>query len=357
METLPKPDIVATIASVWGSLDYSNKVRNVGNGWEGHFSCPSPHHDDSTPSFVVHRADNRFHCFGCGIKGDSWDVLSISMTGDNVNGNFPAVIDEAVRLGLVVRLGDELYKLGKTAEPTPVKASPAKQSVAMDKQFALKQLKSWQNLLRAQGMRIYIQHGLSYTSMEHFGVGYTGNVVTGGVPTDSIAYPHFIRGELRGIKFRKVDLNVPKEDRFRAYEGGRFTIYNGDALLADDKRYIILTEGEKDVITLHSHYLNAVAIPAAGWKDDYASYFSAFEKVFIFADNDPAGWRAANERHEALSNSTIVNIPHIIISGRKAANDFADFNWYCKIPTRIGMLYNWFDTVGLAPYRAIPART
>jgi DNA primase len=37
--------------------------------------CPFPHHEDSTPSFVVYRGSRTFRCFGCGIGGDVFDFL------------------------------------------------------------------------------------------------------------------------------------------------------------------------------------------------------------------------------------------------------------------------------------------
>ena len=37
--------------------------------------CPFPHHEDSTPSFVIYRGSRTFRCFGCGIGGDVFDFL------------------------------------------------------------------------------------------------------------------------------------------------------------------------------------------------------------------------------------------------------------------------------------------
>jgi DNA primase len=37
--------------------------------------CPFPHHEDSTPSFVIYRGSRTFRCFGCGMGGDVFDFL------------------------------------------------------------------------------------------------------------------------------------------------------------------------------------------------------------------------------------------------------------------------------------------
>src|SRR5271154_1328718 len=34
-----------------------------------------PFHDEKTPSFVIQRGDNHYHCFGCGAHGDAIQFL------------------------------------------------------------------------------------------------------------------------------------------------------------------------------------------------------------------------------------------------------------------------------------------
>jgi len=43
-------------------------------------SCPRPSHSDSTPSCVVHPATDRFYCFGCGVHGDVFTLVT-ELTG------------------------------------------------------------------------------------------------------------------------------------------------------------------------------------------------------------------------------------------------------------------------------------
>ena len=50
--------------------------RLVGEDFRaGRMNCPLPDHEDRTPSFTV-RWDNRWQCFGCGAKGDIYELAA-----------------------------------------------------------------------------------------------------------------------------------------------------------------------------------------------------------------------------------------------------------------------------------------
>lgn len=55
----------------------SNFLFNGKSNW-ANTNCPMPNHDDSSPSFGVNTADNLFHCFGCGVKGDIIKLVQLS---------------------------------------------------------------------------------------------------------------------------------------------------------------------------------------------------------------------------------------------------------------------------------------
>lgn len=38
-------------------------------------SCPTPGHEDSTPSCIVHPDAGTFYCFGCGAHGDVFTLV------------------------------------------------------------------------------------------------------------------------------------------------------------------------------------------------------------------------------------------------------------------------------------------
>lgn len=49
-------------------------TRRLYNG-DAMIRCPSPAHDDRTPSCIVHTGSGRFNCFGCGEHGDVIDLV------------------------------------------------------------------------------------------------------------------------------------------------------------------------------------------------------------------------------------------------------------------------------------------
>src|SRR3990167_9955513 len=44
------------------------------------FPCPSPKHNDSTPSCILSRDKTHIHCFGCGIR---WDIFDLAASLEN----------------------------------------------------------------------------------------------------------------------------------------------------------------------------------------------------------------------------------------------------------------------------------
>ena len=46
-------------------------MTDRGEYWAG--TCPL--HGDSNPSLVVYKTGNKFHCFGCGGRGDAIDLI------------------------------------------------------------------------------------------------------------------------------------------------------------------------------------------------------------------------------------------------------------------------------------------
>lgn len=41
------------------------------------FSAKCPFHEERTPSFVIYKEQNRFHCFGCGVYGSVIDFVML----------------------------------------------------------------------------------------------------------------------------------------------------------------------------------------------------------------------------------------------------------------------------------------
>ena len=54
--------------------------------------CPSPAHDDRTPSCAIHPATDRFYCFGCGAHGDVFTLVT-EITGIRSLAQIAEVLD------------------------------------------------------------------------------------------------------------------------------------------------------------------------------------------------------------------------------------------------------------------------
>jgi len=99
--------------------------------------APCPFHDEKTPSFIVNPKRQTFHCFGCGVHGDSIDFVmkrhsvnfkeALDILG--ISNGKPAPPDPAIqrrkkllqefkawKTDFYFRLCDELLSLKKTKE-------------------------------------------------------------------------------------------------------------------------------------------------------------------------------------------------------------------------------------------------
>ena len=84
------------------AVDINEIVDNF--GWSRYggslIKCPSPDHDDSTPSCSYNSRNNTFRCFGCGTTFDTigmYQNLSEKVDGRRVS--FPKAVNEILQLG------------------------------------------------------------------------------------------------------------------------------------------------------------------------------------------------------------------------------------------------------------------
>lgn len=55
--------------------EYDSYFIMPGHSEWANTNCPMPNHDDSSPSFGVHKTNNKYNCFGCGATGDIISLL------------------------------------------------------------------------------------------------------------------------------------------------------------------------------------------------------------------------------------------------------------------------------------------
>lgn len=72
------------------------------------FKALCPFHEEKTPSFVVNRGDNHYHCFGCGAHGDA-----IAFLMNHLKMGFMEAVDSlAEKFGVVLERDDKVENTG-----------------------------------------------------------------------------------------------------------------------------------------------------------------------------------------------------------------------------------------------------
>ncbi len=281
------------------------------------FKAPCPFHDEKSASFVVSPSKQIYHCFGCGVGGDS---VSFVMEYEKLN--YPEALEK-----LASSYNFSLsYTDNKHNKP---------RSQLMDK------INVWyQNLLTSKpaALKYIKERGIYESSVEKFGIGYAPDsnatinyiksqlfnmseaVEVGVVGFDGgrnfarfierITFPiHSTNGSLVGFGGRTITghqakyVNSPETPFFNksrllyAYHHARQDIHK--------QKQIIITEGYLDVIMLHqAGFTNAVATLGTALTQEHLPLLRKGEPSVIMAyDGDKPGRAAALKAARLLSAS------------------------------------------------------
>lgn len=282
------------------------------------FKAPCPFHDEKSPSFVVNPSRQSYHCFGCGVHGDS---IKFVMEYEKLN--YPEAIE----------------KLAATNNFTLHYTDDTKQKKRSN---LLETLNDWyQKLLEEKRDAISYLHerGIYASSIERFGIGYaptspetlrfleqrklsTAEAIEQGAIgrgddgrlfarfIERITFPiHSTSGSIVGFGGRTITghqakyVNSSQSAIFNksrllyAYHLAREAIYR--------RREIIVTEGYLDVVMLHqAGFTHAVATLGTALTAEHLPLLRKGEpKIFLAYDGDKAGRAAAYKASKLLSMS------------------------------------------------------
>ncbi len=283
------------------------------------FKAPCPFHDEKTGSFVVSPSKQIYHCFGCGVGGDS---VKFVMEYEKLN--YPEALE---KLALVYNF---------SLNYTDIKHNKPNSNL-------MQKVSEWyQNLLTSQLVALaYIkERGIYESSVEQFAIGYApdsnatvnfiksqmlnvGEAVELGVLgynsetkttyarfIERIIFPiHSTNGTIVGFGGRTITghqakyINSPETPIFNkskllyAYHHARQEIYK--------HKQIIITEGYLDVIMLHqAGFRNAVATLGTALTVEHLPLLRKGEPHVVMAyDGDSAGRTAALKAAKLLSAS------------------------------------------------------
>jgi DNA primase len=282
------------------------------------FKAPCPFHDEKSPSFVVNPSRQSYHCFGCGVHGDS---ISFVMEYEKLS--YPEAIE----------------KLAASTNFTLHYTDDTKQKKRSN---LLETLGDWyQKLLEEKREALSYLHdrGVYASSIERFGIGYaptspetlrfleqrklpTAEAIEQGAIgrgeegrlfarfIERITFPiHSTSGAIVGFGGRTITghqakyVNSSQSAIFNksrllyAYHLAREAIYR--------RREIIVTEGYLDVVMLHqAGFTHAVATLGTALTAEHLPLLRKGEpKVFVAYDGDKAGRSAAFKASKLLSSS------------------------------------------------------
>ncbi len=282
------------------------------------FKAPCPFHDEKSPSFVVNPARQSYHCFGCGVHGDS---IKFVMEYEKLN--YPEAIEKLA--------ASNNFSLHYTDDTKQKKRSNL-----------LETLNDWyQKLLeeKRDAMEYLHERGIYASSIERFGIGYAPTspetlrfLEQRKLPTpealeqgaigrgddgrlfarfiERITFPiHSTSGAIVGFGGRTITghqakyVNSSQSAIFNksrllyAYHLAREAIYR--------RREIIVTEGYLDVVMLHqAGFTHAVATLGTALTAEHLPLLRKGEpKIFLAYDGDKAGRAAAYKASKLLSMS------------------------------------------------------
>ncbi|MGB5866338.1 MAG: DNA primase [Arcobacteraceae bacterium] len=297
------------------------------------FKACCPFHGEETPSFVVSPTKQIYHCFGCGVGGDS---IKFVMEYEKLS--YPEALEKLAQMANVSLEHDSNYK--KIDSSIIVKVNEYYQKLLTHNEESKQYLKT---------------RGISDFSIEKFEIGYasTSNDTINFLKTnflnladakdfgiidtgqnglysrfiERITFPIYtINGTIVGFGGRTITghnakyVNSPQTKLFNksrllyGYHLAKESIYKQKA--------VIVTEGYLDVVMLHqAGFSNAVATLGTALTVEHLPLLKRGEpKVIVAYDGDKAGLNAAYKASLLLSHSQFQGGVVIFTDGQDPAD-------------------------------------
>ncbi len=285
----------------------------------GNFKACCPFHGEETPSFVVSPAKQIYHCFGCGVGGDS---IKFVMEYEKLS--YPEALEKLASMVNISLEHDSSFK--KIDSSIIEKVNKHYVKLLTHNETSLNYLKS---------------RGISDFSIEKFEIGYAGTsndtinyiknsflnladakefgIIDSGTNglysrfIERITFPIYtITGNIVGFGGRTITghnakyINSPQTKLFNksrllyGYHLAKDMIYK--------QKTIIVTEGYLDVVMLHqAGFANTVATLGTALTGEHLPLLKRGEpKVIVAYDGDKAGLNAAYKASVILSKSNFM---------------------------------------------------
>ncbi|MFA7610106.1 MAG: DNA primase [Sulfurimonas sp.] len=289
------------------------ELRKAGANYE----APCPFHDEKTASFVVSPAKQIYHCFGCGVGGDS-----IKFVMEHEKLNYPEALEKLA--------SSYNFSLSYSDKKNDKPRSGFMEKISSRYQYLLTK--------NSEALSYIKERGIYESSMEKFAIGYA---------PDSNATINYIKSELLNMS-EAVEMGVVGSDGSRLFArfieriifpihsaNGTVVGFGGRTITGHQAKYvnspetpyfnksrllyayhhakksihktkqIVITEGYLDVIMLHqAGFENAVATLGTALTAEHLPLLRKGEPEVIMAyDGDKAGRAAALKASRLLSVS------------------------------------------------------
>ncbi len=185
---------------------------------------------------------------------------------------------------------------GDLANPIKTIAEVYKKSGSKDKRpSSSKVLSCHHALLQDREVMEYLKEdwGLTRGTVEKFKLGIS---FEGGVKW--LVIPHSFDGTYYNLKRRSLP---PASKQFKRLTGAKSILFNLDTI--KDNKTIIITEGEKDALTLLEHGFDNVigtTVGAGGFKPEWIDDLESVERIYLAYDSDIAGVRSVKKIADML---------------------------------------------------------
>ena len=263
------------------------------------FRCLNPAHEDVHPSMQYNPKKNTVHCFSCGASYDTLDLIAIE---ENLNGRRDFL--KVVRIGCD-KLGIPFYDSLDKMRPSPNSSL----TTYFDK--CHKSIGKF-NYFTSRGLSLKTIERFNLGIDRHFNAGHDIYIKAAIIPTGPSSFVA-----------RNTDPNAGPKMRYRKH--GKTMIFNlENALLQDDTKPVILTEGEIDALSCIDAGFNAIGLGSTSNAAAFIRYIREHrpaQPVIIAMDNDDNGLAAANKIYQALREMSINCEIHNLYGKYKDANE------------------------------------
>lgn len=163
----------------------------------------------------------------------------------------------------------------------------------------------------------YLQHerGLSPEVIKKYEIGWDGENIT--IPIRNI------NGEYVYCKRRKDPKNNDSSPKYLFPKGVEAELFGRESIINNHFKYIVITEGEFDCLSLISRKIPAISSTAgaATFREKWINEIKSTPIIYICFDTDEAGKRGAEKLAQIIPNARIVTLPDMG-EGRKDITDY-----------------------------------